>query len=67
MHLSINLRKLSMPTAGRLSDKGTQHDGYYETVIIAGSPTVSIDGLPAGQNWRPLTAVAWSSVAARSI
>lgn len=25
-----------MPTAARLSDKGTQHDGYYETVITAG-------------------------------
>lgn len=35
-----------MPTAARLSDKGTQHDGYYETVITAGSPTVFIDGRP---------------------
>ncbi|EAO6409692.1 hypothetical protein FCK19_20730 [Salmonella enterica] len=38
-----------MPTAARLGDKGTQHDGYCETVIIAGSPTVFIDGLPAAR------------------
>ncbi|EJU7773463.1 PAAR domain-containing protein [Salmonella enterica subsp. salamae serovar 4,12:e,n,x:1,6] len=38
-----------MPTAARLGDKGTRHDGYYETVIIAGSPTVFIDGLPAAR------------------
>ncbi|EAA5905092.1 PAAR domain-containing protein [Salmonella enterica] len=38
-----------MPTAARLNDKGTQHDGYYETVIIAGSATVFIDGLPAAR------------------
>lgn len=34
-----------MPTAARLNDKGTQYDDYYETVSIAGSPTVFIDGL----------------------
>ncbi|EAA4491779.1 PAAR domain-containing protein [Salmonella enterica] len=34
-----------MPTAARLNDKGTQYDDYYETVIIAGLPTVFIDGL----------------------
>lgn len=44
-----------MPTAARFSDKGTQHDGYYETVIIAGSPTVFIDGLPAARTGDPLT------------
>ncbi|EBR0111471.1 hypothetical protein DNU26_22655, partial [Salmonella enterica subsp. houtenae serovar Houten] len=44
-----------MPTAARLSDKGTQHDGYYETVITAGSPTVFIDGLPAARMGDPLT------------
>ncbi|EDS4738633.1 TPA: type VI secretion system PAAR protein [Salmonella enterica subsp. enterica serovar Enteritidis] len=44
-----------MPTAARLSDKGTQHDGYYETVIITGSPTASIDGLPAARQGDPLT------------
>ncbi|EDW1644271.1 hypothetical protein EK69_004582 [Salmonella enterica subsp. enterica] len=38
-----------MPTAARLSDKGTQHDGYQETAIIAGSPTIFIDGLPAAR------------------
>ncbi|EAB8210512.1 PAAR domain-containing protein, partial [Salmonella enterica] len=38
-----------MPTAARLNDKGTQHDGYQETVIIAGSPTVFVDGLPAAR------------------
>ncbi|MER3185722.1 PAAR domain-containing protein [Salmonella enterica subsp. enterica serovar Chester] len=34
-----------MPTTARLNDKGTQHNDYYETVSIAGSPTVFIDGL----------------------
>ncbi|EPD7906063.1 TPA: PAAR domain-containing protein, partial [Escherichia coli] len=29
-----------MPLAARLNDKGTRHDGYYETVITAGSSTV---------------------------
>ncbi len=38
-----------MPAAAKLSDKGTQHDGYYETVIITGSSTVFIDGLPAAR------------------
>ncbi|EHL3470826.1 PAAR domain-containing protein [Salmonella enterica] len=38
-----------MPTAARLGDKETRHDGYYETVITAGSPTVFIDGLPAAR------------------
>ena len=33
-----------MPLAARLNDKGTQHDGYRETVIIAASSTVFIDG-----------------------
>lgn len=44
-----------MPTAARLNDKGTQHDGYHETVITAGSPTVFIDGLPAARMSDPLT------------
>ncbi|HKM97929.1 MAG TPA: type VI secretion system PAAR protein [Buttiauxella sp.] len=43
-----------MPLAARLNDKGTQHDGYRETVITAGSPTVSIDGLPAARIGDPL-------------
>ena len=43
-----------MPTAARLNDKGTQHDGYYETMITAGSPTVFIDGLPAARQGDPL-------------
>ena len=38
-----------MPTADRLNDKGTQHDGYHETIITAGSPSVFIDGLPAAR------------------
>lgn len=38
-----------MPTGARLSDKGTWHDGYYETVIIADSPTIFIDGLPVAR------------------
>ncbi|HCE4055795.1 TPA: PAAR domain-containing protein, partial [Escherichia coli] len=44
-----------MPLAARLNDKGTQHDGYYETVITAGSSTVFIDGLPAARQGDPLT------------
>ncbi|ECA8973243.1 hypothetical protein ETB55_23495, partial [Salmonella enterica subsp. enterica serovar Omuna] len=44
-----------MPTAARLGDKGTQHDGYYETAIIAGSSTVFIDSLPAARQGDPLT------------
>lgn len=38
-----------MSTAARLNDKGTQHDDYHETVSIAGSPTVFIDGLPVAR------------------
>ncbi|OWE38736.1 type VI secretion system PAAR protein, partial [Escherichia coli] len=44
-----------MPLAAKLTDKGTQHDGYYETVITAGSSTVFIDGLPAARQEDPLT------------
>lgn len=44
-----------MPLAAKLNDKGTQHDGYYETAIIAGSPTVFIHGLPAARLGDPLT------------
>lgn len=44
-----------MPFAAKLNDKGTQHDGYYETVIIAGSTTVFIDRLPAARMGDPLT------------
>lgn len=44
-----------MPLAAKLADKGTQHDGYRETEITAGSPTVSIDGLPAARMGDPLT------------
>ena len=29
-----------MPLAAKLTDKGTRHDGYYETAITAGSSTV---------------------------
>lgn len=38
-----------MPTTARLNDKGTQYDDYYETVIIAGLPTVFIDDLPVAR------------------
>ena len=44
-----------MSLAAKIADKGTQHDGYNETVITAGSPTVSIDGLPAARLGDPLT------------
>ncbi|MFK0529799.1 hypothetical protein ACISSW_17930, partial [Escherichia coli] len=42
-----------MPLAAKLTDKGTQHDGYYETVITAGSSTVFIDGLPPARQGDP--------------
>lgn len=48
-------KEIYMPTAARLSDKGTQHDGYYETAIIAGSSSVFIDGMPAARQGDPLT------------
>lgn len=38
-----------MLTVARLYNKGTQHDGYYETMIIVGSPMVFIDGLSAAR------------------
>lgn len=44
-----------MPLAAKVSDKGTQHDGYCETVIIAGSSTVFMDGLSAARQGDPLT------------
>lgn len=58
MELSlINRKDINMPTAARLNDKGTQHDGYYETVIIAGSSAVFIDGLPPPERVMRWTAV----------
>ena len=51
-----------MPLAAKLTDKGTQHDGYYETVITAGSSTVFIDGLPAARQGDPLTPHAKPSI-----
>ncbi|WP_330986293.1 MULTISPECIES: type VI secretion system PAAR protein [Enterobacterales] len=44
-----------MPLAATISDKGIQLDGYYETAIIAGSPTVLIDNLSAARLGDPLT------------
>lgn len=44
-----------MPLAAKLNDKGTQHDGYHETVITAGSLTVFIDGMPSARLGDPLT------------
>lgn len=44
-----------MPLAAKVSDKGTQHDGYCETVIIAGSSTVFMDGLSAARQGDLLT------------
>ncbi|ENA9094160.1 hypothetical protein ABG138_004415 [Salmonella bongori] len=38
-----------MPTLTRLNDKGTQHDGYHETVITAGSLPASRNG--RGKQW----------------
>lgn len=45
-----------MPFAAKLGDKGTKHDGYHETAITAGSPTVFVNGLPAARLGDPLTA-----------
>lgn len=44
-----------MPSAAKLNDKGTQHDGYRETAITAGSPSVFIDNLAAARKGDPLT------------
>lgn len=44
-----------MPLAARLNDKCTQPDGYRETVITAGSPTVFIGGVTAARLSYPLT------------
>ncbi|EAS1760890.1 type VI secretion system PAAR protein [Salmonella enterica] len=44
-----------MPTAARLNDKGTQHDSYYETVIITSSLMIFIDRLPVARMGGPLT------------
>lgn len=43
-----------MSLAAKLNDKDSQHDGYHETVITVGSPTVSIDGLRAARMGDPL-------------
>lgn len=45
-----------MPVAAKLGDKGTEHNGYHETVITAASPTVFVDGVPAARLGDPLTA-----------
>ena len=44
-----------MPLAAKLTDKGTQHDGYYETVITAGSSTVLLMASPQLVREDPLT------------
>ncbi|MGK9176063.1 type VI secretion system PAAR protein [Yokenella regensburgei] len=44
-----------MPLAAKISDKGSQHDDYRETVINTGSGSVFIDGLPAARKGDPLT------------
>lgn len=44
-----------MPIAAKVNDKGSQHQGYPVTQIIAGSPTVFFDGLPAARLGDPLT------------
>ncbi|MDW2741358.1 PAAR domain-containing protein [Atlantibacter subterraneus] len=38
-----------MPVVAKVSDKGTQHNGYHETVINAGNRTVFIDGMPTAR------------------
>ncbi|MGY6030088.1 type VI secretion system PAAR protein [Phytobacter sp. AG2a] len=44
-----------MSLAAKVHDVGTQHNGYRETVITAGSPTVFIDSLAAARKGDPLT------------
>lgn len=44
------IRKLLMSVkAVRVGDIGTAHDGYPQTPIITGSPTVKFDGIPAAR------------------
>ncbi|MCE0827235.1 uropathogenic specific protein [Buttiauxella ferragutiae ATCC 51602] len=43
-----------MPLAAKLNDQGTEHNGFHSTPIVAGSPTVFIDGLPAARLGDPL-------------
>lgn len=40
--------------AAKVGDIGTDHDGFHPTVIIAGSPDVFIDGIPAARVGDPL-------------
>lgn len=44
-----------MPIAAKVSDQGSQHDGYPVTPITAGSSSVFFDGLPAARLGDPLT------------
>lgn len=43
-----------MPVAAKMGDQGSQHEGYHVTPIIAGSPSVFFDGLPAARMGDPL-------------
>ena len=36
---SIDNKELNMPTVVQFNDKGSQHDGYHETVVTAVSTT----------------------------
>lgn len=40
--------------AAKVGDIGTDHDGFHPTAIIAGSPDVFIDGIPAARVGDPL-------------
>nr|WP_043140639.1 type VI secretion system PAAR protein [Aeromonas bestiarum] len=40
--------------AAKVGDIGTDHDGFHPTAIIAGSPNVFIDGIPAARVGDPL-------------
>lgn len=43
-----------MPKGALLGDIGSDHDGFPPTPIIAGSPTVKIDGKPVARKGDPL-------------
>ena len=43
-----------MPNAALIGDLGSDHDGFPATPIIAGSPTVKIDGKAVARQGDPL-------------
>ncbi|QRV24891.1 type VI secretion system PAAR protein [Marinomonas foliarum] len=43
-----------MPSAVKVGDTGTDHDGFPPTPVTAGSPNVKYDGSPAARAGDPL-------------